>query len=231
MNSLRTRSFSHPSKDPRRVIPRRLWIALISLAVSLYFVSSSYALPGSVATPIKRAKAALTKTETRIAEHRYGRALDSLKALRRNVRAANNAATNQIGLPPTDPESDDPPGPPSVFAVLKLDHRVTMHLVPLYDGLGRLDVVTSLNGTLEGAHGRRDSMLDAVIALPAEGDRADYDDGMADLLGMYPAEETLISGALEEAQLVDSARTGLSAALARVKATDEKVNAVWGGGE
>ena len=71
----------------------------------------------------------------------------------------------------------------------------------------------------------------AVIALPAEGDRSDYDDGMADTLGMYPSEEELISGALHNAELIDSAHTALTDALARVQATYDKVNAVWGGGE
>ena len=217
----------------RRKTPSTHYVVatLISVVACLSFASSGLALPSSVATPIQRAKAALAKTEDHLAHHRYGKAQSSLLVLRRNVARANNAAKGQIGLPPTDPESDDPPGPPSVFAALKLDHRVTMRLVPLYDALGRLDVVSSLNATLQRTNGRRDAMLDAVIALPAEGDRADYDDGMADMLGLCPAEGELISGALATAELADSARSGLTEALARVQATDTKVNAIWGGGE
>jgi hypothetical protein len=210
---------------------RHLFAALISVVSYLSFASAGLALPTSVAAPINQARAALTKAEDQLAHKRYGKALDSLGVLRRKVVKANNAAKEQIGLPPTDPESDDPPGPPAVFAVLKLDHRVTMHLGPLYDSLGRTDVVSSLNSTLARTHGRRDSMLDAVIALPAEGARGDYDDGMSDTLGMYPSEEKLISGALHNADLIDEARTGLTNALARVQATDDKVSAVWGGGE
>jgi hypothetical protein len=210
---------------------RHLFAALISVVSYMTFAAASFALPNSVATPINQARAALTKAEDQLAHKRYRKALDSLRVLRRNVVRANNAATAQIGLPPTDPESDDPPGPPAVFAVLKLDHRVTMHLGPLYDFLRRLEVVSSLNSTLTRTHGRRNSMLDAVIALPAEGARGDYDDGMSDTLGMYPSEVTLISGALETAELIDGGRTGLTNALARVHATDDKVNAVWGGGE
>lgn len=74
-------------------------------------------------------------------------------------------------------------------------------------------------------------MLDAVIALPAEGARGDYDDGMSDTLGMYPIEEKLISSALQNDALIEAARTGLANALARVQATDDKVSVVWGGGE
>ena len=106
-----------------------------------------------------------------------------------------------------------------------------MRLVPLSDSLGRLDVVSSLNYPLKRTHGRRDSMLDAVIALPAEGARGDYDDGMSDTLGMYPSEEKLVSAALTNDELIDAARTGLTNALARVQASDDKVNVVWGGGE
>jgi hypothetical protein len=210
---------------------RHLFAALISVVSYLTFAAASFALPNSVATPINQARAALTKAEDQLAHKRYRKALDSLRVLRRNVAKANNAATGQIGLPPTDPESDDPPGPTAVFAVLKLDHRITMVLTPLYDGLGRLDVVSSLNSTLRRTHGRRDSMLDAVIALPAEGDRADYDDGMADTLTVYPSEEELIAAALQSDELINTARTGLTNALARVQATDKKVGAVWGGGE
>jgi hypothetical protein len=210
---------------------RHVLAAVISAVAYLSLASASLALPESVATPIQNAKSALAKTQDRLAARRYARALDSLAVLRRNVTKANNAAKAQIGLPPADPESDDPPGPPCVFAVLKLDDRITMRLVPRYDGLRRSDVVSSLNSTLRRTHGRRDSMLDAVIGLPAEGARADFDDGMADTLAMYPAEETLISGALENDALIASAQTGLTNALARVHATEDKANGVWGGGE
>jgi hypothetical protein len=223
---------SSATSSPRRSVRKRhVFAAVISVVAYLSFASASLALPDSVATPIQRARAALAKTEDQLALHRYGKALDSLRVLRRNVVKANEAATEQIGLPPADPESDDPPGPPAVFAVLKLDHRVTMLLVPGFDALSRVDVVSSLNYTLKRTHGRRDSMLDAVIALPAEGARGDYDDGMSDTLGMYPGEEELISSALQTDALIDAARTGLVNTLARVQATDVKVNVVWGGGE
>jgi hypothetical protein len=106
-----------------------------------------------------------------------------------------------------------------------------MRLVPRFDALRRIDVVSSLSSTLTRTHRRRDGMLDAVIALPAEGARGDYDDGMSDTLGMYPAEAKLISSAVQNDALIDSAHTGLTNALARVQATDAKLNVVWGGGE
>jgi hypothetical protein len=192
---------------------------------------SSAPLPLSVAIPIERAETALSRAERQIADHRYGPARDSLETLLRNVVEANRAAEAQIGLPPTDPESDEPAGPGSVFAVLGLDHEVTMHLVPLFDGLTDTGVITSLRDTLSQTNRSRNAMLDAVIALPAEGARADYDDGMADTLDMYPAEENLITTALLSFDLTAPAPTGLANALARVQATEAKVVAVWGGGE
>ena len=54
---------------------------------------------------------------------------------------------------------------------------------------------------------------------------------MADSLGAYPAEENLITTALLAFELTDPANTALTKLLARVQATDARVNAVWGGGE
>jgi hypothetical protein len=92
-------SSSATSSPRRRVKKPHVFAALISVVAYLSFASASLALPGSVATPIQRARAALTKTQDQLALHRYGRALDSLQVLRRNVVKANKAATEQIGLP------------------------------------------------------------------------------------------------------------------------------------
>ena len=187
--------------------------------------------PDSVSTAIELAQVALTIVERRIANHRFDEAPESLSILQHDIVQANRAAADQIGLPPSDPESDDPPGPASVFAALKLDHQVTIHLVSLFDGVSDADVVTSLRHTLSRTQKARDDLLDAVIALPPEGARADYDDGMSDTLGVYPAEENLITTALLAFELTDPANTALTKLLARVQATDARVNAVWGGGE
>jgi hypothetical protein len=188
-------------------------------------------VPQSVSTTIARARIALNRVERLIAHHRFENAPQSLSVLRRDIVQANRAAADQLGLPPNDPESDEPPGPGAVFAGLRLDHLVTIHLVSLLDGVTNADVVRSLRDTLLRTQRSRDAMLGTVIALPPEGARADYDDGMADTLGMYPAEENLITTALLAFELTDSARIGLTHLLARVQATDAKVDAVWGGGE
>jgi uncharacterized membrane protein (UPF0182 family) len=191
----------------------------------------SVPVPEAVAIPIQQAKAALDEVEARFAGQQYDTAPESLKALRRYVVQANRAAATQIGLPPSDPESDDLPGPTAVFAALGLDHLVTLRLVSFFDGVTDRDALQSLQYTVSRTQSSRDALLDTVIALAPEGARADYDDGMADTLGVYPTEENLITTALLAYVLTDSARSSLTEVLARIQATEAKVARVWGGGE
>jgi hypothetical protein len=188
-------------------------------------------VPKSVADPIRRARSALNQANVQVQAREYAKALDSLVAVRVNVSQAQKAGMAQIGAPPTDPESDDLPGPVSVLAVLNLEHRVTMVVVQLFDGMKSEKVVASLRYTLWKAHGARDVMLDAIIALDPEGEGADYADGMADTLGLYASEVKLVTGALQQYRLSPAGRLGLRNALDRVRATRAKVNKAFGGGE
>ena len=191
---------------------------------------TEYKLAVSTATPLQRARAALDGAEARLTRRQYTKALASLKALRYNLWRAHNAAMAKIGKPPTDPESDEPPGPPAVIAVANLEHRVTMKLIPFFNRLTRNSVIDALRYTLRRTHVLRDRMLDKVIALPAAKGE-DYDDGMSDTVGLYNAEVNLVTTALEQYRLTASGRDGLTSALARVRATYAKVNERWGGGE
>jgi hypothetical protein len=188
-------------------------------------------LPDSVATPIRKARRALRAAVTQVEARRYARARRSLKALRVNLRQAHRAGMAQIGLPSSDPEEDTPPGPVSVLAVLSLEHRVNVRLVPVFDGLRRDTVVTSLRYTLWLVYDRRNEMLDTVIGLDPEGDGADYADGMADTVPSYVTEVNRVKTALAQNQLTDSALLGLNRALDRIQATQAKVNQAFGGGE
>jgi hypothetical protein len=75
-----------------------------------------------------------------------------------------------------------PPGPPSVIAVLALEHRGTMGIVPLFNGRKHSDIVQELRDTLYVTHTLRQQMLTRVTGLAPEGAGADYSDGMSDLL-------------------------------------------------
>lgn len=188
-------------------------------------------VPTSVCAPASRAKAALLRAGRRIAHHRFAKARTSLKTVRVNLSKAHHAAMGLIGAPPTDPESDDSPGPVSVLAVLSLEHSITMKVVPLFDAMTRTRVVRALKYTLWQSHALRNRMLDAVIALDPEGAGADYSDGMADTLATYDKEVKILNAALDQYRLSPDARLGLTRALARVQATQAKVNAAFGGGE
>lgn len=184
----------------------------------------------AASTPMTRARAALVAAHARLKLRRYAKALVSLKALRANLGQAHRAGMAQIGKPPADPESDEPPGPAAVMAVLNLQHRIMM-AVPLFNGMKTTAVIESLRYTLLTAHRLRNAMLSRVIALPAEGAGGDYDDGMSDTLELYTGEVTLITRALGLYQLTPAARVGLTKALARAQATEAKVTLRWGGGE
>jgi hypothetical protein len=187
--------------------------------------------PAPNPTPISLADAALADAKAQVQANHPAQAIAALKRVKVNVRRANVAATNQIGKPPTDPESDDPPGPPAVLAAMALDHRIASGLVPLYDGQTRADLVDAIGEVVKAMQRRRNVMLDKVIALPAEGDGADYADGMADKLGMFTKEVKQLETALASSNLSPAGRTALEAAQQRAVATKAKVDAAFGGGE
>jgi hypothetical protein len=193
--------------------------------------ASAAAVPGSVSDPVKRADRALTNAVTHLANNHPGRAVRALLVVKRQVYRANIAAMNQIGKPPTDPESDDIPGPPAVVAVLSLDHRVAKGLVTVLNGQANSRVVDTLLLTLEVMHHRRIALLGKVIALPAEGDFGEYSDLIADRLAIYTQEVNQASSALSTYTLTAVARDGLGTVLDRASATKAKVDAAFGGGE
>jgi hypothetical protein len=189
------------------------------------------AIPGSVSVPLKRARAALDRAVTRLQPGNPASAIDPLASLKKDLGQAHRAAIRQIGKPPTDPESDDPPGPPSVLAVLKLDHQVGPTLVPLFDRRRNVELVDALGAALNRAVNRRDGMLDRVIALPPEGAGSDYADSMADTLGQYTSEVKLLQGAVKNFTLTRLSKTALQSALDRVQKTKAKMDRAFGGGE
>ena len=189
-------------------------------------VAAAAVLPWS--TPIKRAKAALGQAETFFAQRRYGKGLTALSTLRRTSGNAQQVAIAQIGKPPADPESDDTPGPPAVLAVINLEHQIAVRISRLFNRMRRADVVTSLRNTLALTQQRRNVMLDKVIALDPEGERADYADGIADTITAFDGEVNAIQNGLNTYILTASARDGLTAAHARAVATRDEVTLVFG---
>lgn len=183
------------------------------------------------ATYVKRADAALAAATQHLKADHPVRSNRVLERLTINLRRAHVQATAQIGKPPVDPESDDPPGPPAVNAVVGLDHRIGVNLVPMVDGLRRPVVTEKLRVALWSADNRRDAILVKVIALPPEGDGDEYADGLADTLPRYGQEVSQLTTALASYQLTPAGTNVLHGALDRVKTTQRRMEAAFGGGE
>ena len=223
----------HPGSRARRVslvLSIALSVGVLSATVTTP-AQASQAAPAAAVTPIKAANADLAKAVQQVNAKQLAAAKVTLKSLRSNVTKANNNAFALIGKPPTDPESDDPPGPPAVIAALALDHRVTMGIVPLFNGRKRDGIVSALRYALWTTHTVRQTMLNKVTGLPPEGAGDDYADGMSDTLPIYSAEVTLVKNALATYRLYNSGRPGLQAALTRVQRAKATMNKAYGGGE
>jgi hypothetical protein len=188
------------------------------------------AIPQSVAGALAAARTSLDRAVARLGAGRYHDAVDSLTTLAGRIGQANRAAKSQIGKPPSDPESDEPPGPPSVLAVVRFEHAVVLTLLPQFDGMRRSGVVDALRSALRADLFRRDKLVDAVLALKP-GPRSDYADGMADTLPTYQQEIQKLTAALATFDLPAESQTALESAQQRVRATRAKMQAAFGGGE
>ena len=177
-----------------------------------------------------RARAALAASVADIGHHRYAKAVTHLRTLKIQVRKAHTGATALIGKPPTDPESDDPPGVNAVLKVSGLEHKITMQLVPLFNHLSRSSVVAPLGYTLNVTDACRDVMLGKVISLKA-GARDDYSDGLSDTLPGYKAELNAFSTALSTYTMTTRGRHALTHAKGVVTGTNDAMRQVFGGGE
>jgi hypothetical protein len=179
---------------------------------------------------VTRTNNALAKATAAVQAGNQAQAVSALVGVRRHVLKANVAATQLVGAPPTDPESDDPPGPPAVIGVLKVDSRVSVGVASWF-AKSNATLETPLDKALRTAQVRRATMMNKVIALPAEGKRSDYDDTMADTLSIFANEVKAIQTALSSPGLSSAAKTDLTSALARARSIKAKVDKVWGGGE
>ncbi len=227
--------FAFQDRPDRRRFTNSLTTLTLALTLALDLGLGLGSGAASAAAPATshaaKADQALARATAQIRAHDYTRARRSLAAVRLHTKAANANAKALIGAQPTDPESDDLPGPPAVLAALRLDNRITTRTVALFNGKTNESLVYSLRLTVGAAQIPRDAMLNAVIALPEEGDGVDYADGVADSLAQYTREVNVIATAVATYTLSPSGRTGLTNALARARATKAKVDRAFGGGE
>ena len=180
-------------------------------------------------TAIKKAQTALAAAVTSVQNQNDDRAVTKLKLVKKQVRIAHTGATLLIGKPPTDPESDEPPGPAAVMKVAGLEHQVTLKLLPLMDGL-RGRVMVKVGSAMNVADACRHVMLRTVLALKP-GKIDDYADGLSDTLPDYKKELTAFSTTLTSADLSTRARTAVETAQQVVQRTSAAMQKQFGGGE
>jgi|SoiMethySBSTD1v2_1073268.scaffolds.fasta_scaffold58865_8 hypothetical protein len=226
------------------MLTRKLALLLAVALVALAAVSSASArvsadapaaddeviLPSRVANALDRLNAAVSKAAEHVDEEEYAKAIVSLRSVRRNVFMADKAAKRQMNAAPADPEAETTPGPDSVVAVLNAEQAAIERAAGLFNGQSGA-VVTALSSTLVYVQGYRDRLVNAVVALPAEGAGADFSDGMADTVDGYADEVANLTEALADDNLSAGGKSSLTAALNRSKATAAKINTAFGGGE
>jgi hypothetical protein len=187
-------------------------------------------LPASVANPMHRTEQSLNAAKQAIASGDTAKAVSSLKAVRGNVIQANNAARAQMTAQPTDPESETPPGPDSVEAVLTQETTVATRLAGMLNGKRGM-VVDGISPALRSTVNVCDSLVSTVTALDPEGSGGDYADGMSDILPDFDSEVATLQADLNNEQLSAGGRSVLAAALDKAKKTQAKMTAAYGGGE
>jgi hypothetical protein len=233
---MRSTQLTHPARRLVAVLATVAAAGAISLAPAASSEASAATTPTCKPThatgweaAAKKANLALAGAVTSLQNQDYDTTVTKLRNLKRQARIATTGAAGEIGKPPTDPESDDPPGPTAVLKVARLEHQVTLKLVPLFDQL-RGQAVGPLGSTLNVSAACRDALLGAVLAQrPAALD--DYADGLSDTLPDYKKELTAFSTVLGSGVLVDQARTALSTAQQTVTATSDAMEKAFGGGE
>jgi hypothetical protein len=233
-----------PTPDRARAL-RRLVAALaaagVATGITLVPVSTSSAAEAATTAScaptkttgwkaaVTAAQKALVSAVASLQSHDDATAIKQLRTVKAQVRIASTGATALIGQPPTDPESDIPPGPAAVLRVANFEHTVNVKLVPLFNQ-AQGPVVRALGLALNGTDACRDVMLGTVIALgPATLD--DYTDGLSDTLPSYKQELTLFKNTLATAVLTTAGRAKLTRAQQIVTATSAAMNKAFGGGE
>jgi hypothetical protein len=155
------------------------------------------------------------------------------------------AAPAAPGAAAADPEAQDEPADPAapedqeeaamtpadtVVAVLALEQQVVTQLADLLNGnTGTL--VGAIGTTITSVQTARDNLINKVVGLDPEGAGADYADAMADTVAGYDDEVANMTDALADDVLSAGAKSILTSALAKSKATQAKLNAAFGGGE
>jgi hypothetical protein len=210
-------------------------IGLIALSVGLVAASPAGAQPGHhrghnasagggdvpsrVAKRVKRAERALDRASGYADDGNDTAAASSLGGVRKNLAAALKAANKRVAA-----AADNGPG--AAGAVARAQHDVITEVSGLFDGADALvgDLNTTLNAGIDG----RDSLVAAIAALPTA-DQQNYVDVLSRIDNDVTDEIDGIDGALADDTLTTEAKDDLTAARAKLVATQTAVQGLLSG--
>src|SRR4051812_4141911 len=176
-------------------------------------------VPSRVAKRVKRAERALDRASGYADDGNDTAAASSLGAVRKNLAAATKAAGKRVAA-----AADN--GPDAAGAVARTDDDVITDVSGLFDGADALvgDINTTLNGAIDG----RDSLVGAIGALSAD-DQQDYVDVLERIDSDVSDEIDGIDEALSDDTLTNEAKDDLTAARAKLVATQTTVQGLLSG--
>src|SRR3954447_5819971 len=170
-------------------------------------------VPSRVAKRVKRAERALARASGYADDGNDAAAASSLGGVRKNLAAASKAAGKRVAA-----AADN--GPDAAGAVSGAQHDAITEVSGLFDGAGALvgDLDTTLNAAIDG----RDSLVATIGAL-STADQQDYVDVLQRIDSDVSDEIDGIDEALSDDTLTNDAKDDLTAARAKLVATQTAV--------
>jgi hypothetical protein len=166
-------------------------------------------VPSRVASRLKRAERALDRATDAVDDGNATGAASALKGVRSNLAAAEKAAKKRV-------TKDD--GADSFYVVARTENTVIEEVVSLYDGADDA-TVAALTETLNAAIDGRDAL---IAAIPGDS-QSDYSFVYERINDDVADEIEAIDEALSDDTLTDAAKADLSAARAKLVATQSVV--------
>jgi hypothetical protein len=168
--------------------------------------------PSRIATRLSRAERALSRAGDAVDDGNATTAATTLKSVRTNLASAVKSAKRRAG---TDT------GPASYYAVASTQHHIVDGVASLYDGADDT-TVAGLTQTLNAAIDGRDELVASIAALDASA-KANYADVASAINGDVTEEIASIDESLQDDTLTDQAKADLTAARAKLVATQAAV--------
>jgi hypothetical protein len=169
-------------------------------------------VPSRVSTRLARAERSLARAADAVDESNAAATASALKSVRSNLAAAVKSAKKRSA-------ADN--GPDSFYAVATTQHNVVDQVASLYDGADDT-TVSALTQTLNAAIDSRDDLVATIAGLTAD-QQSGYGFVLSAIDDDVTSEIDSIDEALADDTLTDAAKADLTAARAKLVATQTAV--------